>query len=506
MQESSLKYIGRSAGFRFGGIIIQNVIFLLTALIINKLLGSSGLGDYFLVVTLMNIMGFASTLGMKFGTVRYVALYRARKDREGIMGTIAASALISFVVGIGAGILIFFTSPLIADRVFHLPSLRLPLKIMSAALPFLSLGTVIISALQGFKKIPSKVWLENIIQPASALILIGGILFFYRSFPAATAAWTSAMILSALAAGVFLLKEPEFSRVGFRCRLAVRELLSFSLPLMAVGFLYYIFTRMDILMIGYFKSSGDVGVYAIAARLAFLIALPLEAVNVIFEPTIAENTRNDRYGRPAIIYRRITPWILASGFTIFAVILIVTPPLMAMFGRDFQSGRMVLLILGMGQLINLGVGSAGSLLSMSGYPRVNLLNTVSIVVLNFVLNCLLIPQFGIYGAAAATALSIGLINVMRLIEVKILLDMHPFSVKYLRILFPVAAGALAIFLADRFLPGFKIPAVRALVLIAIFSLVYFPVLMLIGLDAGERNIFNKIIKSRLAGLYEKIQS
>jgi O-antigen/teichoic acid export membrane protein len=108
-----------------------------------------------------------------------------------------------------------------------------------------------------------------------------------------------------------------------------------------------------------------------------------------------------------------------------------------------------------GQFITAGVGSAGYLLTMSGYERLESLNTLTVVLLNVVLNYFFIQAYGIIGAGIATSISTGLLNVVRVIEVYRLLHIQPYGVAYWRGGIGTVVG-VAILLAMRNLPLFPI--------------------------------------------------
>ena len=489
-QGKILNSIGKNAFLRFGGIIAQNLFFLITALLITRVFNSATLGQYVLAITVFNILGLAATLGLKYGTLRFVAFYRGREEEERVRGTIFSSAVIALTGGSVLGGALFIASPWLTKTVFHAPELTVSFRILAFGLPLLALSTIFISSIQGFKAIKEKVYLENIFQPLGALILTAVVFAVGFHLTAALASWTISVAVVCLLAGWMLQRIYPSLLSGSRPVYEIKSLLSFSFPLMGVGFLYYIFIRMDILMLGYFKSLSQVGIYTIAARLVVLVALPLDALNAIFEPTVAELSGRKTGRDLKNLYQVVTPWVLAAGFPIFMLLLIAAPPLLGLFGKNFLAGTMVLFILGVGQLVNIGVGSAGAILSMSGFPRYNFLNTFSMVIVNFILNCLLIPNYGIYGAALATSISISIINLLRLIEVKYLLQLLPFSRKYGRVLTTAALSGGGVWLLYRLLPGSPASPLRGLALVFLLALIYLPLLFVWVLDDRERSIFN----------------
>jgi O-antigen/teichoic acid export membrane protein len=115
-----------------------------------------------------------------------------------------------------------------------------------------------------------------------------------------------------------------------------------------------------------------------------------------------------------------------------------------LFGKGFEGGAMVLLILGTGHLANAATGPTGVLLTMTGKQKWELANTVSLVIFNLILNLLLVPKFGTIGAAIATGISIATINLLKLIQVRAFFGLRAYNVKFLKGLTAIGcAGVVA---------------------------------------------------------------
>ena len=99
---------------------------------------------------------------------------------------------------------------------------------------------------------------------------------------------------------------------------------------------------------------------------------------------------------------------------------------MGIFGNSFKSGAFILVILALGQFINVITGSVGYLLMMSGNERLLRNNIIFIAVLNLTLNLLLIPKYGILGAAISTSVSLALQNIISMVIVKYRLGIWTF--------------------------------------------------------------------------------
>ena len=102
--------------------------------------------------------------------------------------------------------------------------------------------------------------------------------------------------------------------------------------------------------------------------------------------------------------------------------------LMGLFGPQFQSGAVALMILAVGQFIGTAVGSVGSLLSMTGHEPQLRWNVFIGAVLGVGLGVLLIPDYGLIGAAIATSVAVASKNLLCVYQVNRLLGFNTLAI------------------------------------------------------------------------------
>ena len=116
------------------------------------------------------------------------------------------------------------------------------------------------------------------------------------------------------------------------------------------------------------------------------------------------------------IYKLVTRWLIICALPISSVFIIYPEKVMLLFGPEYLSSSQILVILTIGTLLQAIVGVAGPTLTMAGYTKLVLWNTIGASIINFTLNIFLIPIYGIYGAAFATFISLTLIGLVRVIQ------------------------------------------------------------------------------------------
>ena len=237
---------------------------------------------------------------------------------------------------------------------------------------------------------------------------------------------------------------------------------------------------------------AKLGIYAVAMALVAFLPIVLQSVNQIFSPTIA-----DLYARGQIellgrIFQTLTKWILGLTLPLAAGMIIFAPALMRIFGRDFEIGSAVSGDWHVGPADKLCVGSVGYLLLMSGHQR-SLIRIQAVMACGILaLNVVLIPRWGIMGAAIGAAVTNAVTNVWYLLEVRRKLGLLPYSRSYWRLLPPVC-GNLAVLLMLKAI----LKAVRPewIVIVAGISLAYLSfiaIAMACGLDADDRLIASAV--------------
>jgi O-antigen/teichoic acid export membrane protein len=175
------------------------------------------------------------------------------------------------------------------------------------------------------------------------------------------------------------------------------------------------------------------------------------------------------------------------------VTIVFTKPLMRIFGPDFEPGWIVLVIGTLGQLVNCGTGSVGYLLMMSGNQKRLIRVQAAMTGITLLLNVVLIPKWGITGAALSSAVTNAASNVWYLRELRRALGMSPYNRSYLRLL-PGAVACIAVALVLRSTMGWVRPEWSLVVLSGVVSYAAFlSVVLAMGLDDDDRVIARAVL-------------
>jgi O-antigen/teichoic acid export membrane protein len=204
------------------------------------------------------------------------------------------------------------------------------------------------------------------------------------------------------------------------------------------------------------------------------------------------------------LFQTLTKWIFGLTFPLAAVMIFFAAPLMRIFGHDFEAGWPILIIGAIGQLVNCGVGSVGYLLLMSGNQRCLIKVEAVMAVLMVLLNLLLIPRWGITGAAVGAAFTNVVGNAWYLVEVRRKLGLFPYNRSYLRLVLPMGgtiAAVLGLLLASgRAREDWAVIGV-ALVL---GYLAFISIALAVGLDADDQ-LIARAVWARVSGVFRRAE-
>ena len=220
-----------------------------------------------------------------------------------------------------------------------------------------------------------------------------------------------------------------------------KEFWAFSAPRGVAAAFQITIIWFDLLLLSHLRDATEVGIYGAASRAVTIGTFALQAIRLAIAPQISRLLARGDRAQAQTVYQTATWWLIVVSWPLFLSLAVFGSALLGVFGSGFDQGATALAILSMAMLVNLGTGNVTVVLLMGGKSSWNLLNTAVALVLNVGLNLVLIPRFGMEGAAIAWAVSIIVDNLMALTEVWLFLGMRPFGPGYL----PAASAALGCF-------------------------------------------------------------
>jgi O-antigen/teichoic acid export membrane protein len=417
-------------------------------------------------------------------------------DKETEIDEIKQRILSGLKLGLMFGIVIMIFQIAFADwlafELFNGSELLKTVLIISAvSLPFATIMAISAFATQGFKLLKYKVMILNIIRPVIMMVCVLISISFFTKAAAIKYPLLISAVFSSFAAVIFLGKLTKIKMSQIFSGVMDKELLRFSYPLMFVTILGTFMHWMDIMMLGYFTDTTTVGLYHPAARTAGLLRTVLLAFMGIFSPMMSEYHRKGDIGEMGKLYKLIVRWIISLSLPLAIILILYSKKIMLLFGVNYLSASNVLIVLTGAAFLQIIFGSGGHTLTMSGFTKVNLVNSIIVVLINITLNILWIPHFGIIGAAYATFVSMALLGILRIVEVYYFIKLNPFSLKLLK---PIIAGVIMALVLISIKPMvLSLHTIVSLIIILLVGLLsFFFMLWMLKFDDDDREIWSGI--------------
>ena len=294
-------------------------------------------------------------------------------------------------------------------------------------IPIVTLRNLRLGAMGGLHKIVMGLVPEWIFAPLLLLVLTGFMYLFLgeglsaiwvaliRVFAAVVTLVISVRLLHRILPNAAKEATPQYQ---------AKTWLQSALPFMFMGSMFMIKSRTDIVMLGALQGAESVGIYFAVSRGVQLIKFILGSVNTVLAPNIADLYAEGKIKQLQRIITKSARVVLLIALPITAITIGFGYWYLLLFGEEFIKGKQALIILCVGQLVNATTGSVGLLLNMTGHERFTSITSVVGTGLNVILNALLIPRWGIEGAAFATTSTTILVNIMNTIWVRQQLGIH----------------------------------------------------------------------------------
>jgi O-antigen/teichoic acid export membrane protein len=413
---------GGTIMLRSSNVVLQFVI----SLALARLLSVDDYGVYNYALAWVMLLIVPAVSGFDRLLIRDTAIYRVQSAWSSIHGLLRFASRVTVVVAVllmAAGMGIAWLTYEITGRPAMLNAeqaglARVALYTLLIALALLPLRAVLLfqqAAMQGMHHIVPSQIPEQALQPILFVALIGGVYWLSGAARSAPRVMLLQIVATgaALACSAYLLRRAVPSAVRdtapvFETRVWVHSAMLFALTR---GFVT-LNVQLDPVMLGALNSAEAVALFTVAQRGAQLVSVLLLSVNVALAPTLAQLYAD---GNRRDLQRTMTHsarLVVAGALPLTVFFVVWGTQFLHIFGAGFVRAHGALVLLSAGQLVNALTGSAGLLLLMTQHERAVTLVTAVSVVLHLLLNVLLIPRWGIEGAAVGGAVSTAFINLL----------------------------------------------------------------------------------------------
>jgi len=408
-----VKKFSFDVGWVFVSSVVTLLIGFLLRVILARWLGATDLGLYQMVITIYGIGILVATFGIPVALIKYVAEYK--DDQDKLTQTVSSGLISSVIFGIVAGILMYALSGLLANF-FHMPELAHLLRILAIVFPFTCIFETWLGLFTGLRKMKTYTVLMTL---RSLLMTLLTIAFVKLGFGIEGAVF--AIVLSVFVGCIVgLFPSRAFFRPNLRGFIEnARRLVSFGGQAFGGNAVNIIANQADIVLIGYFLTAATVGYYSVAVNLSMFLPLVPSAIQRVTFPATSEYwSKNNREALQRMIDKSMKYSMCIMLFLGLVIGFFSEAIITAIFGEEFIYAVLPLCVLLISRVIRGGtIVPIGASLAGIGRPDLALKAAAISAATNVGLNILLIPRFGILGAAIATTISLLLQTIIYLVFV-----------------------------------------------------------------------------------------
>lgn len=458
-----------------------SLIGLVLAAVVGRQLGTEGAGSYFVVVAAVLIVSNVAELGADTGLVRFVSAARAT-GRSADVPRLVDIALKPVAVG-GAVVVAAavcwaaLPGPATAgvdDGVVVAAAVAAVLASMTA---------VVLAIARGMGDVVSYPLLQGVGLPVLRLAAVLAVVTAGGGVMAALTAWMSPVPLVLAAACLVVLRTTRRHADGqgsagsgaspehdHRLR---RDFWSFSAVRGVSATVEILLEWADVILVGALTSAEAAGVYAVVTRCARAGEVVQQAARVAVGPQVSAALARGAVREASEIYGLVTAAMIWMAWPFFIVLAVFSDSVLTIFGEGFAEGATALTVLSVAMALATAAGTVQTILLMGGRSSWQLGDKAAALAVNLVLDLVLVPGWGIEGAAVAWAVTILLDTALVVYQVQWLMGLRPAG-RHLRVaaaLSVTVVGAIAV--GGRLVLGSSLPVM--LVVAAVAALVYLAV-------------------------------
>jgi len=395
---SILKKIVSQSAIYFIGTIFSVLIGFFFKVYISTHLGAKGLGLFALGMSSISIASIFLSWGYGNGLVRFISKYTATKNYLRLFFYIKNTLKINLLMVVLLGSVYFLFPDFIAQSILSSKDLAqyLPLfGIFFIINSFLSIGDQII---RGFQEVKKSTLVHHFIRLPFKIIITIALIYNYSLYGYIIAELLASFLTLILF--FFIIKKLLPSGVSFFQNKINRfnsEEKKYASNMLIIEILGVLQNHGEKIMLVYFLSASDLGIYSIILSVVAFIPTILISINSILSPIISQFHEKNELDKLSYYYKSSSKYIFILSFPLIAFLCLYSKNILQFFGNEFSNGYSLLILVVIGELINVSFGIVGSMLKMMGYDK-KIKNISAITsIITFISSYFFIDYFGIIG-------------------------------------------------------------------------------------------------------------
>jgi O-antigen/teichoic acid export membrane protein len=488
-----------NAAITLVGIGAGAVLMMVNEVLAARFLGPAGYGLYALALMLARIGAVIAVFGVPVSVLHHLPVQLSRGERRHALGTVLGCMPLPLAFGLVLALGLGIGADWVASHILGQPGAGPFLAVLGLAIPLLVVIDLLGIIVRGFGRALPAVIIQNMVPQLCSI----GVLAFLMASDGPQIGVAYAQIgglIVSVPFGIWFVVRLVREHIGsIKPTFQLGRLYGYALPITFNVIASLVIALTDLFLLGVFTDASTVGTYRACMQIVLVFGLPMNALRAATAPVYTVLIAEERQAALQTTYAAAVR--LATLMAVPLLVLIVTNggDLLGVMGPAFIIGASALLVLACGQAVESAFSASHVVLMIGSRQRLEAVNMAVAAGLNLVLNLLLIPSYGLLGAALSTTTSLSALALLRAAQVRRIFALRTFDRTLLRILFVSVPPALLIWLVSLPLglaPGsghgalaFRIVSMAVLIGIGLWRF---------GLDAQDRAMALSLVLRRSA--------
>ncbi|OFE15109.1 hypothetical protein BA895_08285 [Humibacillus sp. DSM 29435] len=422
----------RGGALNLAGALVSGLSAFALAAVVTNGHSKAEAGAFFTTTALFLLATNIGQLGTNTGVVYFISRARGTGSLRNAGVYMRLGMRPVLILGVALAVAMWVWAQPLAELMSNGPvdsAVASSIRWLAPFVPLAAVLNVSLSGTRGLGSMKANAILDQLLRPLLQLGLVAVAAWVISAdqmptfwaipyLPAAVLAWWAWRKMSLRATGG---AKPD---PGYLPR---RAFWKFTLPRGLSGVAQVAMQRLDIILVASLAGVGPAAVYAATTRFLSLGLLANGAISQAVQPLLGEALGRGDQRSARELYQTATGWLVIGAWPIYFFLIIFAPTILRVFGGGYGDGRPVLLILSVSMIVGTGCGMVSMVLTMAGKTTWNLANVLVAFGVNIGLDLLLIPHYGIVGAAVGWAVAIVTANLIPLIQVSVAFKLHPFG-------------------------------------------------------------------------------
>ncbi len=437
----------RGSSLLFAGRLLAQLVKFGIHVLIVRYLSQTDYGAFAYALAVVKMGEHVNSFGLKRAVSRFVPIYHEQKEYGKLFGTVFM--VVSTVLSLGSimCLIVFLFADVISEQLISDQQAVGILLILVFLAPVEAIDKIMVRMLAVFGT-PREIFVRRyvigpILQLSVVALLISGkfgVRFLAGGYLAASAVGVLICTVVLLRA----MRDRGLLEHWKRNSMVVpwKEVLLFTTPLLTTDLVYMLMNALNIVLLGYFGTTGDVAAFTVVLPVARLNQIVFTTFALLYTPQAARLfARDDRPGLNRL-YWQTAAWIAVMTFPVFVLSFSLAQPLtVLLYGERYAESGVILALMSFGYYFNAALGFNGTTLSI--YRKVGYIAVLNFVtaLVNVAANFVLIPKYGAIGAAVATSGTLVVHNICKQSGLLLGTGINVFEWRYFRIYLGILLSA-----------------------------------------------------------------